>query len=210
CLFEAGISQPGEMARLERIIQPTIGIFTNIGPAHDAGFASREAKADEKAKLFANSEVTIYCADHDEVRRAIQRAGLRGFSWAFGQDADVGVKPTHGNDFRISRAGDSFTVTLPFSDRASVENALHCVALLLYLKYDPSVVRDRLSSLRSIPMRLELKEGINNCEIIDDSYNNDLMRSEERRVGKESSAQRAPHQYKKDTERLRRLSEDET
>ncbi|MDV3309836.1 MAG: bifunctional UDP-N-acetylmuramoyl-tripeptide:D-alanyl-D-alanine ligase/alanine racemase [Cyclobacteriaceae bacterium] len=175
CLFEAGISQPGEMARLERIIQPTIGIFTNIGPAHDAGFASREAKADEKAKLFANSEVTIYCADHDEVRRAIQRAGLRGFSWAFGQDADVGVKPTHGNDFRISWAGDSFTVTLPFSDRASVENALHCVALLLYLKYDPSVVRDRLSSLRSIPMRLELKEGINNCEIIDDSYNNDLM-----------------------------------
>src|SRR5690606_10223139 len=71
--------------------------------------------------------------------------------------------------------GHNFTVALPFSDRASVENALHCVALLLYLKYDPSVIRDRLMSLRAIPMRLELKEGINNCEIIDDSYNNDLM-----------------------------------
>jgi alanine racemase len=175
CLFEAGISRPGEMARLERIIQPTLGIFTNIGPAHDAGFESRGVKADEKALLFAQCEATIYCADHDEVRKAIQRAGVKGFSWAFGQDADIGVKPIHGNDFRITWRGTAFTVTLPFSDRASVENALHCVALLLYLKYDPSVIRDRLLSLRSIPMRLELKEGINNCEIIDDSYNNDLM-----------------------------------
>ncbi|HEY8513717.1 MAG TPA: bifunctional UDP-N-acetylmuramoyl-tripeptide:D-alanyl-D-alanine ligase/alanine racemase [Cyclobacteriaceae bacterium] len=175
CLFEAGISQPGEMEKLERIIQPTIGIFTNIGPAHDAGFASREAKASEKAKLFVHSEATIYCADHDEVRKAVQKAGLKGFSWAFGRDADIGVKPTHDNEFRISWSDSSFTVTLPFTDRASVENALHCVALLLYLKYDPSVIRERLLSLRSIPMRLELKEGINNCEIIDDSYNNDLM-----------------------------------
>lgn len=175
CIFEAGISQPGEMEKLERIIQPTIGIFTNIGPAHDAGFQNREIKADEKAKLFIHSEATIYCADHGDVRKAIQKAGLKGFSWAFGRDADIGVKPTHGNEFRITHNDSTCTITLPFGDRASVENALHCVALLLYLKYDPSVIRDRLMSLRSIPMRLELKEGINNCEIIDDSYNNDLM-----------------------------------
>ena len=175
CLFEAGISQTGEMARLERIIQPTLGIFTNIGPAHDAGFHSREAKAREKALLFTHCEATIYCADHDEVRDAIRNAGIRGFSWAFRQDADIRVEPVQDNDFRITTAGSGFTVTLPFSDRASVENAHHCLALLVYLKYDPSVIRERLLGLRSIPMRLELKEGINNCEIIDDSYNNDLM-----------------------------------
>ncbi len=175
CLFEAGISQPGEMPRLERIIQPTIGIFTNLGAAHDAGFESREAKADEKAMLFARSEAVIYCADHTPLRNAIRKAGLKGFCWAFSADADVTVTQIHDNDYRITRSGNNFTVTLPFSDRASVENALHCVALLLYLDYDAAVIRDRLMGLRSIPMRLELKEGINNCEIIDDSYNNDLV-----------------------------------
>src|SRR5690606_1914772 len=175
CLFEAGISQPGEMPRLERIIQPTIGIFTNLGAAHDAGFESREAKADEKAMLVARSEAVIDCADHTPLRNAIRKAGLKGFCWAFSADADVTVTQIHDNDYRITRSGNNFTVTLPFSDRASVENALHCVALLLYLDYDAAVIRDRLMGLRSIPMRLELKEGINNCEIIDDSYNNDLV-----------------------------------
>ncbi len=173
-IFEAGISKPGEMERLERIIQPTIGIFTNIGSAHDAGFESQAQKALEKAKLFAHCKAVIYCADHPVVSQVIDDLGVSTFSWSFHQQADVTVN-FQGDEYCITASGDSFTISLPFRDKASVENVLHCIALMLYLKYQPDVIADRVRSLQSIPMRLELKEGINQCQIIDDSYNNDIM-----------------------------------
>lgn len=173
-IFEAGISRSGEMEKLERIIQPTIGIFTNIGSAHDAGFESQGQKALEKAKLFAHCQAVIYCADHPVVRQVIDHLGMPAFSWSLHRQADVMVN-VQGDDYCITASGDSFTISLPFRDKASVENVLHCIALMLYLEYHADVIVDRVRSLQSIPMRLELKEGINQCQIIDDSYNNDIM-----------------------------------
>ena len=173
-IFEAGISQPGEMERLERIIHPTIGIFTNIGPAHDDGFGSPEHKAVEKCLLFRRCERVIYCRDHTIVNDTLSQATIPGYSWSFHREADVRVTSV-GTEHRFETSDAEFTLTLPFTDKASVENSIHCITLMVYLKYHPSVIADRVRSLRSVPMRMELKEGINQCQIIDDSYNNDLM-----------------------------------
>lgn len=172
-IFEAGISKPGEMEKLSSILQPTIGILTNIGSAHDEGFASREEKVDEKLKLFNSTKVVIYCKDHVLADKAIEKSGLTSLSWGFSSTAGIRLRKENGK-FAVSFKGTAFTLTLPFSDKASVENSFHCVALLIHLGYSPSEIQDRVQTLQSVPMRLELKEGINQCQVIDDSYNNDL------------------------------------
>jgi alanine racemase len=90
-IFEAGISRPGEMENLEGVIRPTIGIFTNIGSAHDEGFVNQDQKIDEKLKLFKHSQILIYCSDQENVKKAIQRSGIKGFSWGTTSDADIKV-----------------------------------------------------------------------------------------------------------------------
>lgn len=174
CIFEAGISQRGEMERLERVIQPTIGIFTNIGSAHDAGFLNREEKAIEKAKLFRHCDKVIYCADHTMVAGALSSLGVPSLTWSFHGKGDIAVTPD-GDGFHVRMKDASFVVSLPFSDGGLVENAFHCIALMLHLGVQPATIVERMRVLQSVPMRLELKEGINQCQIIDDSYNNDLM-----------------------------------
>src|SRR3984957_5904138 len=120
-IFEAGISRGGEMVRLEAIIRPTIGIFTNIGEAHSEGFDSLAEKAAEKLKLFEGADVLIYCNDQPETVKAVDkwvkgRAGAyvpQLFAWGHGPGAAVSI--------------DSFTFPIPFTDEASIENAMHCV-----------------------------------------------------------------------------------
>jgi alanine racemase len=172
-IFEAGISKPGEMERLEEIIQPTVGVFTNIGPAHDEGFENTAQKIDEKLKLFKNSEVVLYCHDHELLREAIQFSRIHAISWGFAKGADIEVSRS-GNSFEINYKNWLFALHIPFADQASIENALHCVCVMLYLGYDPAQMSDKLKQLRSVPMRLELKEGVNQSQVIDDTYNNDL------------------------------------
>ena len=172
-IFEAGISQPGEMQRLEQIIKPTIGVFTTLGTAHDENFQSAEQKIEEKIKLFSHAEMVICCADHAQVVNQLRAAGIQLFTWGFSASADVRVvKKDEG--FSVTRKDKSFNISLPFSDVASVENALHCLTILLYLSTDIDTIRQGLNSLRSVPMRLELKEGVNQNQLIDDAYNNDL------------------------------------
>jgi Alr-MurF fusion protein len=172
-IFEAGISQPGEMERLEAIIKPTLGIFTTIGTAHNENFSSQEEKIREKLKLFRHVEMLICCADHETLYSIVKASKIPVLSWGFSSKADLKIS-RHGEDFLIPWKGKSFTVSLPFSDPASVENALHCLTTLLYLSTDTEIIQQKLSSLRSVPMRLELKEGINQTQVIDDTYNNDL------------------------------------
>ncbi|HCW07528.1 MAG TPA: bifunctional UDP-N-acetylmuramoyl-tripeptide:D-alanyl-D-alanine ligase/alanine racemase [Cytophagales bacterium] len=172
-IFEAGISQPGEMIFLQKLIQPNIGIFTNIGSAHAEGFQNIDEKIKEKLKLFSQSEILIYCTDHVAVDRAVHETKLPSFTWGTKESADIKLtelKTTTEFYFR----GKSYSILFPFHDKASLENGFHCVALLLHLGYDVSTIQQRISGLKSIAMRMELKEGINNCQIIDDSYNNDL------------------------------------
>ncbi|HEY3430143.1 MAG TPA: bifunctional UDP-N-acetylmuramoyl-tripeptide:D-alanyl-D-alanine ligase/alanine racemase, partial [Cyclobacteriaceae bacterium] len=172
-IFEAGISKPGEMELLEKIIKPSIGIFTNIGTAHDENFRTVNDKVDEKLKLFARVERLIYCKDHAIISEAVHRAKIPSLSWGSSAQSDIQISKTR-DSYTVTTNGKTFSVTFPFSDHASVENAFHCIALMLLLDINPASIQERINSLRSVPMRLELKEGINQCQVIDDTYNNDL------------------------------------
>ena len=177
-IFEAGISKKGEMDRIASIIRPTIGIFTNIGTAHDAGFANLQEKIREKALLFRDCESIIYRGDHqaihEELKEKFPSKVLR--PWFIGKESDL----TYSLDTEDSTTICTWTfngggkISLPFSDPASLENVLHCVTLLLMLGYDSAVIGERIKSLSNIPHRLALKKGINNCYLVDDTYNNDL------------------------------------
>lgn len=173
-LFEAGISKTGEMDRLREIIQPTEGIFTNLGSAHNEGFYSMREKADEKARLFIRCERTIYCRDHEEVHEALVRTGVPLLSWGYHPDAQIRLERLEAERFRITQMRGSFELNLPFTDRALQENAFHVVAFLLLRGYAPGVIQERVMQLHAVPMRLELKQGVHRSQLIDDSYNNDL------------------------------------
>jgi Alr-MurF fusion protein len=172
-IFEAGVSRPNEMEKLEQIIKPTIGIFTTIGTAHDEGFQNRKQKIREKIKLFKNVQVLIHCADHLDLLEEIKLSKIATLSWGFSPDAAIQISLCQGG-YEVRFKNTVFTLHLPFADKASVENCFHCVALLLYLTYDPITIQSRALQLKSIPMRLELKQGVNHCQVIDDTYNNDL------------------------------------
>ncbi|MFA0962196.1 bifunctional UDP-N-acetylmuramoyl-tripeptide:D-alanyl-D-alanine ligase/alanine racemase [Roseivirga sp. BDSF3-8] len=180
-IFEAGISKPGEMERLERIIKPRHGIFTTLGPAHDQGFADRKEKLSEKLKLFRHSEVIFFCEDHQEVAAAIRHTypDRQLQSWSMHHEAaDLFVRVMERShrsaSLRLTYHSHSFALDLPFADEASVENALHCVLYLLHLQYSHAEIQQLVNTLQGVHMRLEMKQGIHDTYIIDDSYNNDL------------------------------------
>lgn len=175
-LFEAGISKPGEMDRLKEIIQPTVGIFTNIGTAHDEGFETVDQKIKEKIKLFEKARVIIFCQDHAEVLNVIKKEipGEKLLSWGYTEDAAIQLKRIKEQEVEVTWKGKSLPIHFPFSDFASQENASHCIAAMLYLGIAPEIIQERIAQLKGVPMRLELKHGINGCQIIDDTYNNDL------------------------------------
>ena len=187
-IFEAGISLPGEMEKLEKIIRPTMGIFTNIGPAHDEGFESRVQKVEEKAKLFAHCPVVIYCSDYTAIHNAL-KAQQKAFpekqlvSWTKTKQTDAFAQLLTAEK-HISRNETNLTIavqqkgqhhfTLPFTDDASIENGMHCIVYMLYHGFDAPTIQRGLQQLRKLSMRMELKQGINNCYLVDDSYSNDL------------------------------------
>ena len=182
-IFEAGISEPEEMGNLQRIIRPTIGIFTNIGEAHSENFINRVQKVGEKLKLFTKVDTLIYCPDHKEVQEVIIRSeileSINAFTWSFKQDADLQITSVSKNEKYHSvitgnYRGEEIIITIPFTDDASIENAIHCWALMLKMGYDNATIVDRMQKLSPIAMRLELIEGVNNCTVINDSYNSDI------------------------------------
>ncbi len=173
-IFEAGISKPEEMANLESVIHPTIGIFTNLGGAHDEGFSSRKQKAEEKAILFRRCERVICCSDHSIIPEVLAERQIPTLTWGLHSNADISIRDSGAGRFDVTYHSESFSLQLPFQDAASRENAFHVVAFMLLRGYKPAIINERIHMLRSVPMRLELKQGINRCTIIDDSYNNDL------------------------------------
>lgn len=172
-IFEAGISQPEEMSRLRAIIQPDIGILTNIGPAHDMGFEHRQQKIREKLVLFDKAKVLIYSKDY--VNADFNR---NTFTWSFHKDADLRIFESAPHLFNTSVTGryqgKTVEIEIPFTDKASIENAVICWSTMLYMGYAQDVIRARMLMLSPIAMRLELKQAINNCSLINDSYNFDL------------------------------------
>ncbi len=193
-IFEAGISKPDEMNYLAEVIQPTIGIFTNIGTAHNEGFQSVQEKIQEKLALFKHTSTIIYCSDHAELHHAISSGSYKSFTWGSSKDADIIVSYSSSGVI-LQHQENKFSLQLPFRDKASIENCMQGVALMVLLGYTEEQIQERVRMLHHVPMRLELKEGINQCQIIDDTYNNDLS-------GLEISLQFLTHQQQKNTKRL--------
>ncbi|MBB2149120.1 bifunctional UDP-N-acetylmuramoyl-tripeptide:D-alanyl-D-alanine ligase/alanine racemase [Pedobacter gandavensis] len=177
-IFEAGISKENEMDALQCIIQPTIGILTNIGEAHAEGFSSPKAKLLEKLKLFKDTELFIYSPEYTHGIPAKELPGQTKFSWSLSQTADLHIsfiEPIEDKTYiRAIYKGTEIECLIPFSDRASVENGIICWATLLAMGYSATAADARLEKLNKVGMRLELKNGINQCSIIDDSYVADI------------------------------------
>ncbi|MBU6342881.1 MAG: bifunctional UDP-N-acetylmuramoyl-tripeptide:D-alanyl-D-alanine ligase/alanine racemase, partial [Bacteroidetes bacterium] len=183
-IFEAGISQTGEMEKLAAIIQPQLGIFTNIGPAHQEGFDSEQAKIEEKMRLFASASHLVYCSDYPGIAAAAEKwkvqTGGALLAWsAKGNTAILHlthqeVRPDGSTSLQISYSESTFDLVLPFNDAASIENAMHCVLVMLHFHIDPVHIAARLARLEPVEMRLEMKAAINRCTLINDAYSNDL------------------------------------
>jgi len=174
-IFEAGISTVLEMEHLAAIIKPGIGVLTNIGAAHNEGFRDNDEKLSEKIKLFNGAEYVV--AEAGVINPATITAKL--FTWSLSDaNADVYITSINKQPFKTSLSliyqQHSFELSIPFSDDASVSNAITCISLLLLLGYDIATIESRLQGLKPVEMRLQLKDGVNNCFLINDSYSNDI------------------------------------
>jgi alanine racemase len=176
-IFEAGISTTNEMEKLQKIIQPTIGILSNIGSAHDEGFQSVAEKIKEKLKLFTSVKVLIL--NKNKSISAFVNPKIKTFSWCSDdKSADVYITKKNTDELTVlcvTYQEDTFTITIPFHDQASIENAIHCMMVMLYFGYNQKVIQTRMAQLYPVEMRLKVKNGINNTTIIDDSYSSDFQ-----------------------------------
>lgn len=181
-VFEAGISQKGEMQALHNIIRPTIAVLTNIGSAHEENFSSAEEKCREKLRLFKGAQVMVYNADDEMVTRLLNETEHKGerLAWSVkNHDAAMRItkidkQPTHTTIHYIYKGGEPNCFSLPFIDDASVCNSIICATVCLHLGLDASTLNLRMSKLEPVAMRLEVKEGLNGCTLINDSYNSDI------------------------------------
>lgn len=180
-VFEAGISQPGEMQALRAIIQPTIGVMTNIGPAHQENFSTIQEKCHEKLLLFKDAKVLIYNADEPVVAESVHDFGFGGqlFGWSRkDENATVfvrAIEPTEDGKTRIAYYfnGTAAEYTLPFADEASIQNSITALCVCLYLGLTPADIARRMALLEPVAMRLEVVQGVRGCTLINDAYNSD-------------------------------------
>ncbi len=179
-VIEAGISRPGEMEKLERIIRPDTVIITNIGDAHGENFTGREAIAAEKLRLAKGAGLVICCADDENIMREMAASydSVPLFTWSMsGSPASLDVKAAEnmnqGQALRCTTADGSFDAVIPFGDRASAENAVSVIACSLTEQLPYRVIAGGLADLQAVAMRMEMKRGINGCTLIEDYYNSD-------------------------------------
>ena len=181
-IVEAGISKPGEMVRLATIIRPEIGLFTNIGDAHQENFVSMAEKVEEKLRLFEGARLLVCRRDQDLVYqlalRKFEHSSTRIVSWSTtGLAADLAFalqRDGQSTKIRLKWEESVYEVEIPFSDEASIENACHCLALICANNWINHSVLELFAGLQSVAMRLELKQGVSGCTLINDFYNSDI------------------------------------
>lgn len=187
-VFEAGVSKPGEMEVLGRIIHPVFGIFTNIGSAHDAGFSNRNAKIAEKNLLFKEAQTLLWCADYSEIGAQVERQmaqgilpkNLRKATWTMKPDTAADLRVTEllrengGTRIKALYGAQEIAIEIPFTDQASIENAVHCWLAMLLLGYDTAGIAHLMAYLPTVEMRMEMKEGVGNGFVVNDVYNSDF------------------------------------
>ncbi|MDM8002279.1 MAG: bifunctional UDP-N-acetylmuramoyl-tripeptide:D-alanyl-D-alanine ligase/alanine racemase [Bacteroidota bacterium] len=179
-VIEAGISRPGEMEKLARIIRPDTVIIANIGAAHGENFEGRTAIAAEKLKLATGAGLAICCADDDIIRNemAASHPGIPLYTWSLaGKDAELAVEAADTDDngriLRCTTADGSFEASIPFADQASTENAVSVIACCLAEKIPAGTIARGMAELPAVAMRMEVKRGRNGCTLIEDYYNSD-------------------------------------
>ena len=184
-IFEAGISTSREMPALAGVIQPTIGILTSIGEAHNGGFVDIKQKILEKLQLFAICKYLIYCResidDHmdiEEIKGNLFQQNITLFSWSRETNATLKVlaemKSENTTQVFFTYKNNNYSISIPFTDKASLDNAITCICTLFLLEIPFETIQERISQLQPLEMRLQLKKGINNCHVLNDSYSNDL------------------------------------
>lgn len=180
-IFEAGISMPDEMELLEPIIKPTIGLLTKIGEAHQENFSSLQQKIMEKLELFINCEVLIFDEDNDLVSRCVDQMVLsqKTFTWSRkNSDSHLYISQIKINEdstkISYSFMNFQYDFVIPFIDDASIENAINCLAVALYLHVPPKEIVERMFKLEPVAMRLDVRKGKRGCLIINDTYNSDI------------------------------------
>jgi len=197
-IFEAGISTVGEMKHLAEMIQPTIGVFTNLADAHSEGFADNRQKATEKALLFKNAASLVFSPDTlrstvapdqrpktkdqrptpDTTYTDLFQKGTQFFSWSRETDATLRIiseeKQQQHTCIRAIYQDKEISISIPFTDKIAVENAITCWSVLLQMGYAPAVISERMLQLEPVEMRMQLKKAVNNCYLLNDSYSNDL------------------------------------
>jgi len=181
-IFEAGISQPGEMAKLQPIIKPDVGILTNIGDAHQENFKSKKQKLLEKLQLFKSAKQLVFNIDNELVEKEAQHFcienSIKPVSWSL-QNKNALLKFKHQtvggkSNLSVVYNDEKFEFTVPFTDESSIENVCHCFAATLLLVKNASETLNAYTKLAPLAMRLEIKKGVNNCLLINDYYNSDL------------------------------------
>ncbi len=181
-IFEAGISEVNEMSALAQIIKPTYGVFTNLGAAHSENFSSIQQKFQEKIQLFENSEIVVYNSDDETLQACVEtyrnKTETTFVSWGNNSDATyLRINSENlGNQTTVTflKNQEKITILLPFADKASIQNSLNAWVLLHALGWNKDVLQERLLQLKSLPMRQEIKNGKNNCTIVNDTYSADI------------------------------------
>ena len=180
-IFEAGISEPNEMPALRAIIQPTVGVMTHLGPAHQENFATMQEKCLEKLALFKDCEVLVYNADDENVSEGVRDSLYAGnqLAWSLKNDGmPLFVRKVERVDnathIQYTYLGYDGCFDIPFVDDASIEDAIHCLAVCLYFHLPQDIIAQRMAHLEPVAMRLEVKQGVRGCTLINDSYNSDV------------------------------------
>jgi alanine racemase len=177
-ILEAGISRQNEMQRLEKMIKPEIGIFTNLLSAHAENFESRKEHLEEKMHLFTHCKTLIYCSNYPEIGKLAKQKKIGVFSWGKQADDQVQIRETlqkdHQTELRIFYQGQTSTLIIPAQDAASLENAMHVSAYLLLSGLPADEVNRRIARIQAREMRMETISGIHNCLIINDTWSADM------------------------------------
>lgn len=180
-IFEAGISQPGEMQALKAIIQPTIGVMTNIGPAHQENFATIQEKCMEKISLFKDCNAVVYSADDPIISECMATSFFTGDTLAWSTrnaDATLFIRKIEKQQcstlISYRYIGTEHSISIPFTDDASIQDCIHCLAVCLYLHISAEEISQRMAQLEPVAMRLEVIQGVRGCTLINDAYNSDV------------------------------------
>ena len=184
-IFEAGISTTGEMQKLANIIQPTMGVLTNIADAHSEGFVNEREKALEKSKLFVCANTLIF--GRESLKHALLPDGADAnifhhtthfFSWSTDEAAILKIISTEKESTQTKITAvyqqKNISITIPFTDKISIDNAITCWCVLLQMNYPENIIQERMIQLEPVEMRMQLKKAVNNCYLLNDSYSNDL------------------------------------